>query len=33
MGPIEVEILNQALWNEDPDSVLDRLIQRFEQLV
>ena len=32
-GPIEVEILNQALWDEDPDAVLDRLVQRFEQLV
>jgi sugar phosphate isomerase/epimerase len=33
VGPIEVEILNQTLWDEDPDSVLDRLVQRFEQLV
>ena len=33
VGPIEVEILNQTLWDEDPDSVLDRLVRRFEQLV
>ena len=32
-GPIEAEILNQTLWDEDPDSVLDRLVQRFEQLL
>lgn len=29
-GPIEVEILNQAIWDEDPDSVLDRVTKSFE---
>ncbi len=32
-GPIEVEILNQAVWDEDPDSVLDRVVKTFEQFV
>ena len=33
VGPIEVEILNQAIWNEDPDKVIERVVQRFETLV
>ena len=32
-GPIEVEIFNQAIWDEDPDAVLDRVIERFEEVV
>jgi sugar phosphate isomerase/epimerase len=33
LGPIEVEIFNQAIWDEDPDAVLDRVVRRFEELV
>ena len=32
-GPIEVEIFNQAIWDEDPDAVLDRVVKRFEKVV
>ena len=32
-GPIEVEIFNQAIWDEDPDAVLDRVVQRFGEVV
>lgn len=32
-GPIEVEIFNQAIWDEDPDQVLDRVVKTFEQFV
>lgn len=32
-GPIEVEIFNQALWDADPDTVLARVIERFERFV
>ena len=32
-GPIEVEIFNRALWESDPDSVLTRVIDRFERFV
>lgn len=32
-GPIEVEILNQTIWDADPDSVLDRVVERFESHV
>jgi sugar phosphate isomerase/epimerase len=32
-GPIEVEILNQAIWDEDPERVIERVVQRFESLV
>ena len=32
-GPIEVEIFNQAIWDDDPDAVLDRVIRRFEEVV
>ena len=32
-GPIEVEILNQAIWDEAPDSVLDRVVETFERFV
>jgi sugar phosphate isomerase/epimerase len=32
-GPIEVEIFNQALWDEDPEAVLARTIERFIQHV
>jgi sugar phosphate isomerase/epimerase len=32
-GPIEVEIFNRALWDSDPDSVLTRVIDRFERFV
>ena len=32
-GPIEVEIFNQAIWDESPDAVLDRVVQRFEEVV
>ena len=33
VGPIEVEILNQAIWDEAPDSVLDRVVETFESFV
>jgi len=33
VGPIEVEILNQAIWDEAPDSVLDRIVETFERFV
>jgi len=33
MGPIEVEIFNQALWDADPESVLVQVIERFEKHV
>jgi len=33
IGPIEVEIFNQVLWDEDPHSVLTRTIERFVQHV
>jgi sugar phosphate isomerase/epimerase len=33
VGPIEVEIMNQAIWDEAPDSVLDRVIKTFESFV
>jgi len=32
-GPIEVEIFNQIIWDEDPDAVLDRVVQRFQEVV
>ncbi len=32
-GPIEVEIFNQKIWDEDPDAVLDRVVQRFQEVV
>ena len=32
-GPIEVEILNRAIWDADPDSVLDRVMETFERHV
>ena len=32
-GPIEVEIFNQALWDSDPDTVLEQVIERFETFV
>lgn len=32
-GSIEVEILNQAIWDADPDSVLDRVVETFERHV
>lgn len=32
-GPIEVEIMNRALWNSDPDSVLAQVVERFEKYV
>ncbi len=32
-GPIEVEILNQSIWDEAPDSVLDRVVETFERFV
>jgi sugar phosphate isomerase/epimerase len=32
-GPIEVEILNQAIWDEAPDLVLDRVVETFESFV
>lgn len=32
-GPIEVEIFNRALWDSDPEDVLTRVIERFEQFV
>jgi sugar phosphate isomerase/epimerase len=32
-GPIEVEIFNQALWDSDPDEVLEQMIERFEKFV
>jgi sugar phosphate isomerase/epimerase len=33
VGPIEVEILNQTIWDESPDSVLDRIVETFERFV
>ena len=32
-GPIEVEIFNQAIWDQDPDEVLQRVMLRFEEVV
>jgi sugar phosphate isomerase/epimerase len=32
-GPIEVEIFNQAIWDEDPDTVMARMVERFETQV
>ena len=32
VGPIEVEILNQALWDQAPESVLDRVVETFNVL-
>jgi sugar phosphate isomerase/epimerase len=32
-GPIEVEIFNQAIWDSDPDQVLQQMIDRFIALV
>jgi sugar phosphate isomerase/epimerase len=32
-GPVEVEILNQAIWDQSPDSVLDRVVETFERFV
>jgi sugar phosphate isomerase/epimerase len=32
-GPIEVEIMNRALWDSDPDSVLAQVVERFEKYV
>ena len=32
-GPIEVEIFNRALWDSNPDDVLQQVIDRFEQFV
>ncbi len=32
-GPIEVEIFNRAIWDSDPDNVLNQVIERFEQFV
>jgi sugar phosphate isomerase/epimerase len=32
-GPIEVEIFNQAIWDEAPDAVLDRVVETFERIV
>lgn len=32
-GPIEVEIFNQAIWDSDPDSVLEQMIDRFSAFV
>lgn len=32
-GLIEVEIMNRALWNADPDSVLAQVVERFETFV
>jgi sugar phosphate isomerase/epimerase len=32
-GPIEVEILNQTIWDTDPEQVIERVVQRFENLV
>ena len=33
VGLIEVEILNQAIWDVAPDSVLDRVVETFERFV
>ena len=32
-GPIEVEIFNQALWNEDPDAAMRRICEAYLQHV
>jgi len=32
-GPIEVEIFNRALWDSNPDDVLNQVIDRFEKHV
>lgn len=32
-GPIEVEIMNQEIWDQAPDSVLDRVVETFERVV
>jgi hypothetical protein len=28
-GPIEVEIFNRAIWDSDPDQVLEQMVERF----
>jgi sugar phosphate isomerase/epimerase len=33
IGPIEVEIFNQSIWDRDPDEVLAQVIERFEKFV
>ena len=32
-GPIEIEIFNQALWNEDPDAAMHRIVEAYLQHV
>jgi sugar phosphate isomerase/epimerase len=32
-GPIEVEIFNRAIWNSDPDEVLQQTVERFVAFV
>lgn len=32
-GPIEVEILNQAIWDQQPDCVLKEILQRYLRCV
>lgn len=32
-GPIEVEVFNQAIWDNDPDQVLQQMVDRFVRLV
>jgi sugar phosphate isomerase/epimerase len=32
-GPIEVEIFNQSLWNEDPDDAMRRMVEAYLQHV
>jgi sugar phosphate isomerase/epimerase len=32
-GPIEVEIFNRAIWDTDPDQVLEQMIERFVAFV
>jgi sugar phosphate isomerase/epimerase len=32
-GPIEVEIFNRALWDTDPDEVLEQMVERFVAFV
>jgi sugar phosphate isomerase/epimerase len=32
-GPIEVEILNQTIWDEPGEEVITRMVERFERLV
>ncbi len=33
LGPIEVEIFNQAIWDTAPDLVLERIVETFERIV